>query len=106
MIMARIAKWFNRMAGIDRNDELQHPDAQVADDSDWQAFIGPIPSMPNVIHFSDRLDLIEMGYWSGRRPRRAKRINLEREIASRPGATAKINRLIRRGYYQSLRHAS
>lgn len=112
MFLDLIRRLVKRQAGIDRADQLQHPEpevvaaSEVQPDPHWHEITAPLPSVPVVIHFRDRYELIEMGYWSPRRPRLAKRCNVEPEVAAEPGALGKVNRLIRRGYYRSQRHAA
>lgn len=110
MLMQLIRKLFNRPAvpAVDRAVQLQNFDAHIAEDLDeaWADFIEPVRSVPHVIHFDCRDDVIELGYFAAARPHRIRRINLEPHVACRAGATAKVNRLIRRGYYQSRRHAA
>lgn len=112
MFLDLIRRLVKRRPGVDRNEQLQHPEPEVVPapevqaDPHWHEITTPLPSMPVVLHFRDRYELIEFGYWSERRPRRVKRINVEPEVAAAPGAVGKVNRLIKRGYYRSLRHAA
>jgi hypothetical protein len=105
-----IRRLVKRQPGVDRTEQLQHPETEpvteVSADVNWQEITSPLPSVPVVIHFRDRYELIEVGYCSKRRPRRVKRANVEPEVSGEPGAVGKVNRLIKRGYYRSLRHAS
>ena len=96
MFMAMMLRLYDRLCGVDRNDLLQHPD-------EWGDFTGPLPSIPRIIHFESRGDVIEHGAGCHRKPRRLKRCNIVQEIADKPGSLAKINRLMRRGYYQAHR---
>ena len=105
MFLDLIRRFLKREPGIDRTEQLQHPEPEVQPDPFWQEITAPLASVPVVIHFRDRYELIEMGYWSARRPRRVKRSNVEEAVAAAPGAIGKVNRLIKRGYYRSLRHA-
>lgn len=107
MFLDLIRRFLKREPGIDRIEQLQHPEPEpeVQPDPFWQEITAPLASVPVVIHFRDRYELIEMGYWSKGRPRRVKRSNVEAAVAAAPGAIGKVNRLIKRGYYRSLRHA-
>lgn len=107
MFLDLIRRFLKREPGIDRADQLQHPEPapEVQTAQFWQEIKAPLASVPVVIHFRDRYELIEMGYWSKGRPRRVKRSNVEAAVAASPGAIGKVNRLIKRGYYRSLRHA-
>ena len=105
MFLDLIRRFLKRDPGIDRTEQLQHPEPEVQPDQFWQEITAPLASVPVVIHFRDRYELIEMGYWSERRPRRVKRSNVEQAVAAAPGAIGKVNRLIKRGYYRSLRHS-
>lgn len=100
MFMASLRRLLDKVCGIDRNDELQHPDDY------WSEITAPIRSVPNVIHFECRGDIIEQGAGCANRPRRLKLINVEPSVASVPGGVRKVNRLLRRGYYRSMRHAA
>ena len=110
MFLDLIRRLVKRQPGIDRTEQLQHPEPEVLAEPEvqtdpyWHEITAPLPSVPVVIHFRDRSELIELGYWSQRRPRPVKRCNVEPEVAAAPGAVGKINRLIRRGYYRSQRH--
>lgn len=109
MFLDLIRRLVKRQPGVDRTEQLQHPELEPAPevkaDPYWHEITAPLPSVPVVIHFRDRYELIEMGYWSKGRPRRVKRSNVEAAVAAAPGAIGKVNRLIKRGYYRSLRHA-
>lgn len=111
MFLDLIRRLVKRQPGIHRTEQLQHPEPEVVvepeiqPDPFWQEITAPLASVPVVIHFRDRYELIEMGYWSKGRPRRVKRSNVEAAVAAEPGAIGKVNRLIKRGYYRSLRHA-
>lgn len=96
MFMAMMLRLYDRLCGIDRNDSLQHPE-------EWIAFTGPLTSIPHVINFESHGDVIEHGARCHRKPRRLKRCNVVQEMAENPGVLAKINRLMRRGYYQAHR---
>lgn len=104
MFMQLIAKLFKRApaATVDRTIQLQEQEPM----ENWEPIKEIIHSVPHVVHFECAGELIERGYWSSCRPRRIRRINLEPQIAARPGAAAKVNRLVRRGFYQSLRRAA
>ena len=104
MFMALMRKLFSREpAAVDRNIQLQEIDVQP--EPEMLMDERPV-SQPNVIHFADRADLIERGYWSERCPRRVRRVNVMPDVAAEPGGTRRVNRLLRRGYYRSLRHAA
>lgn len=60
-------------------------------------------STPTIVHYEGRKQLIERGYWAPRKPKSVKRCNVDIETLIEPGALRRMNRLIRRGYYQSLR---
>lgn len=66
MFMAMMLRLYDRLCGIDRNDSLQHPE-------EWIDFTGPLPSVPHVINFECRGDVIEHGAGCHRKPRRMKR---------------------------------
>lgn len=118
MFLDLIRRLVKRQPGVDRTEQLQHPEPEVVAVPEvkptqhweaaqhWHEITKPLQSVPVVIHFRDRYELIEMGYWSQRRPRPVKRCNVESEVAAAPGAVGKVNRLIRRGYYRSLRHTA
>lgn len=112
MFLDLIRRLVKRQPGVDRNEQLQHPEPEVVAASAVQPdphsheITAPLASVPVVIHFRDRYELIEMGYWSPRRPRLVKRCNVEPEVSAAPGAVGKVNRLIKRGYYRSQRHAA
>lgn len=112
MFLDLIRKLVKRHPGVDRTEQLQHPEPEfvatpeIQADPHWHEITAPLPSVPVVLHFRDRCELIELGYWSERRPRRVKRINVEPEVAAEPGAIGKVNRLIKRGYYRSQRHGA
>ncbi len=107
MFMALMARFFKRGgSNADRTIELQDkPEIDVVPEPELLEH-EPAFSSPKVVHFSGRIDLLERGYWSSHKPRRVRRINLEPEVAAEPGATRRVNRLLRRGYYRSLRHAA
>lgn len=106
MFMAILRKLFNSGgSAVDRNIELQDIESEI-DVTPVTEIMQPAPSSPRVIYFDGRSDLIERGYWSSHKPKRVRRINLEPEVAAEPGATRRVNRLIQRGYYRSLRHAA
>lgn len=104
MFMALMRKLFNRESTtLDRNIQLQELDQVEAEPP---AAANHEASHPNVIRFADREDLIERGYWLARRPRLVRRVNLTPDVAAEPGAARRVNRLLKRGYYRSLRHAA
>lgn len=112
MFLDLIRRLVKRQPGVDRTEQLQHPETEIIGapevqaEPHWQEITAPLLSVPAVLQFRDRYELIELGYWSERRPRRVKRVNVEPEVAAAPGAVGKVNRLIKRGYYRSLRHAA
>lgn len=96
-----LAKLFRRnpKPGVDRAIELQ--DNVEIDEQE-----PPAPrklSTPTIVHYEGRKQLIERGYWAPRKPKSVKRCNVDIETLVEPGALRRMNRLIRRGYYQSLR---
>lgn len=97
MLMAMILRLFDRMCGVDRTEQLQHPNEL------WVPITEPFRSDPHVRQFHCRSDVIEQGAACHRRPRRLKLVNVESIISRHPGALRKINRLMRRGYYQAHR---
>lgn len=106
MFMAMMRRVFDRMCGIDRADQLQHPDDYISpggDDPHWQPITEPVRSVPHVRIFYCRSDALDQGAGCHRLPRRLKLCNLEVEVTQHPGAARKINRLMRRGYYQAHR---
>lgn len=106
MFMAMLKRLFKRgQSTVDRNIELQDMKAEI-DVMPAPEIMAPAAASPKVVYFCGRSDLIDRGYCSGKFPRRLRKINVEPDVAAVPGGVRRVNRLIRRGYYRSLRHAA
>lgn len=103
MLSILLGMFKRKSPAVDRANELQGwADEEIAAPEETSKI--KVRSTPTVVIYSDRESALERGYWLHHAPRRIKKCNVEIETLIQPGALRRLNRLVKRGYYRSLRH--